>query len=145
MSDPHVDRWRQKGRVSAWKHKQRHVDWNITADADGCEALLDLLGRMKNGSWPSQKVITLCESRRTASGVPEFPATFASELVLKYPKSAGADDYWSLEETESGLKIILGLYRLEQLCAAVADIRDGGGDYSIGNDDGPLWVWWFCN
>jgi hypothetical protein len=145
MSDPNVDRWRQKGCVSVWKHKQRHVDWNITGDDAGCEALLDLLGRMKNASWPSRKVITLYEPRRTASGVPELAATFASELALKYPKSAVTDDYWSLEETESGLQVVMGLSRLMELCAAVADIRNGHGDYSIGNDDGPLWVWWFCN
>ena len=76
MSDPAVDRWKQRGRVCLWKHKHRHVDWNIAADDVGCEALLDLLDRMNKGKWPSQKSITLSTSRRTATGVPERRAAF---------------------------------------------------------------------
>jgi hypothetical protein len=64
MSDPAVDRWKQQGRVSLWKHQQRHADWNLTADDVACDGLLELLDRMKAGKSPSQKVLGHAQLRK---------------------------------------------------------------------------------
>lgn len=145
MSEPSVARWKQRGRVCAWKHKQRHTDWNLAADETACEALLDLFDGMKHGRWRSQASLALITPLRTATGAPQRRAIFASALVVKHSKSADSDDLWSLEETGSTLKITAGAARLQQLRDSVSDVKDGGGDYSIGSKAAPLWIWWFVD
>jgi len=141
MSDPGVDRWKQRGRICVWKHKQRHVDWNIAADDIACEGLLELLDRMEAGKWPSQKSLALVKPERTATNAPDRPALFATELILKNRKGEVADDFWLLESAGTTVKLMVGLSRLQELRQAVADIS--GGDYAIGSEESPLWVWWF--
>jgi hypothetical protein len=99
MSDPAVNRWKQRGRICLWKHQQRHTNWNLAADDVACESLLDLLDRMKAGRWPSQKSVALVKPERTATHAPDRPALFATELILKYRKGEIAADFWMLEST----------------------------------------------
>ena len=144
MSDPHVDRWRPQGRVCMWKHKSRHTDWNLAADEMACDALLDLLQRMRDAEWPSHRLFTLTKPEVTATGAPaDRPAWFAKQWSLKYPKSMVADDHWSLDTTQDHVRLAIGRSRLDDLAEAVVDMKRGGGDYAIGKEDAPLWTWWW--
>lgn len=143
MSDPNVDRWHRQGRVCMWKHWQRHTDWNLAADEIACDALLDLLDRMENAKWPSQKSLHLVQTTMTATGGAERKAKFAKELTVKYRKGIVPDDFWELSDTDGVVTLVMGLTHLRALRDAVADMKKGGGDYSIGDDGAPLWVWWF--
>jgi hypothetical protein len=134
---------KQRGRISLWEHQQRHTDWNLAADDVACDGLLELLDLMKGGKWPSQKALIVVKAERTATEAPDRPALFATELILKFRKGEVADDFWQLESTGTSVKLSVGLSRLEQLGAAVADMKNGGGDYAIGSEESPLWVWWF--
>lgn len=143
MSDPGVNRWKPRGRICVWKHQQRHVDWNIAADDAACDSLLDLLDRMNAAKWPSQRALALVKPERTATNAPVRQAVFASELILKNRKGSGPDDFWLLEAKGTTVTLTVGPSRLQQLRDAVTDMKNGGGDYAIGCEQSPLWVWWF--
>lgn len=144
MSDPKVDRWKQRGRICVWKHKQRHVDWNLSADEVGCEALLALITLMETSRCPSRKTLSLVKPQNTATGVNGWGrASFASQFILKYPKSQVPETHWEIVEDGSIVTLAVGLSQLHRLRVAILDMKNGGGDYSIGSDQAPLWIWWF--
>ncbi len=146
MGDPYVVRWRQRGDVSMWQNKDpRDPHWNLTADDPGCDALLDLLDRMERGQWPSNKQILLRKPVITADHGGDMPFQSATHLTIKYPKERVPDDHWVLREECRQLFLEIGLSSLRELRDAVVDLKNGGGDYMIGHDDSPLWIWWYVD
>jgi hypothetical protein len=143
VSDPNVDRWHQRGQFCVWKHKQRTLDWNFAADDVACGALLELLDLLENSKWGCRKAVNLIKARRTATGAPEHRAVFAKQLIIKYRGCGVPDDFWSLEENGPAVTLVVGRSQLKRLREAVSDMKNGGEDYCIGSDEGPLWVWWF--
>src|SRR5689334_12964068 len=141
MSDPKVDRWKHRGRLSVWKHKFGDTRWNLAADQVACDSMLELFELLKNSRWPSRKSLKLVRPKRTATRVPEYRATFAQRLIVKYPKSEVDDDFWAIEVSESIVTLVVGTSRLQELRDAILDMKNGGGDYTIGSDDFPLWIW----
>jgi hypothetical protein len=143
MSDPTVERWRQAGLISMWKSKNPRWDrWNLTADDAACAGLVELLDRMENAQWPSKKELELIRPGVTADNGGKFRA--ATCLTLKYAKGRVPEDHWVLEEPErASILLEVGLAYLRELREAIADIRQGGGDYCIGADGNELWVWWY--
>ena len=143
MGDPNVERWRQRGRICLWKNKVTDAQWNMTADDPACDGLTDLFDRMERGQYSSQKQLSLVKPTITADhgGRRRFKA--ARQLTIKYPKERVTDGHWLLEQHDRDLLLVVGLSRLHELRDAVADIRAGGGDYAIGDDESPIWVWWW--
>lgn len=144
MSDPNVGRWKQRGRVCVWKHKWRHVDWNIAADLPGCDTLLELVDLLQMARWPSHATVTLVKTQQTATGF-SSPAVFANRFVLKACKDDLAEDHWSLQATADELMLVTGKARLDEFRRAILEMRRGEGDCSIGAKQAPLWIWWFVD
>jgi hypothetical protein len=48
-----------------------------------------------------------------------------------------------MQREGSQLTLEMGQCRLLELREAIQDIRNGGGDYSIGGDGPSLLVWWW--
>ena len=146
MGDLDVARWRQRGAVSMWKNRDpRNPHWNLTADERGCAALLDLLDRMEGGQWSSKKRMSLRKPVITADHGGDRPFRSARHLTIKYPKDRVPDDHWDLREEKRQLLLEVGLLSLRELREAVVDLKSGGGDYAIGGDYSPLWIWWYCD
>ena len=145
MSDPHVDKWKPRGTVSMWLNRllQKFDGWNITADDVACDALLELFDRMENAKWPAKKRMPLVKLRVTADHGGRHRFRSATHLTIKYPKDRVADEQWTLEERDRELFLSVGLSRLRELRDAIVDMKQGGGDYCIGGDEHPLWIWWF--
>jgi hypothetical protein len=142
MSDPLVERWRQRGDIFMWKSKSpRWPEWNITASDLACDTLNDLFDRMENGQYSSKKELLLAKPAIMphCSG----PFRLATHWTIKYPKGTVPDGEWVFQEQGSQLFLVLGLSRLRELREAIADMNKGGGDYSIGGDENRLWIWWY--
>lgn len=129
-----------------WQNRNpRDRHWNLTADGPGCDALLDLLDRMEGGQWPSKKQILLRKPVITADHGGDMRFRSATHLTIKYPKERVPDDHWDLREEDRQLLLEVGLSSLRELREAVTDLNNGGGDYTIGSDESPLWIWWYCD
>lgn len=143
MSEPSVDAWRPRGVVSLWGKKHRRRDWNLTADDAGCDALIELCERMAAGRRPSKQRLPLVRPSITADDGGARPFSAASHWTIQYPKKAVAADHWELTDQNAEVLLVVGAARLEELRQAVVDLRGGGGDYRIGGDESPLWIWWY--
>lgn len=143
MGDPQVERWRQQGRVYMWKNwHQPGEPWNLTADGEGCDALLELLDLMNRGKEPSKKTLVLGKPERPPDFGGERPFFAARQVTIKYPKGAVNDDHWQLREAGPSLVLVIGRSRLEELRTAIAALQGGSrGDDAIGSEDAPLRIW----
>jgi hypothetical protein len=142
MGDPQVERWQQRGTIFMWQDKNpSYPEWNITADDNACDALLDLFDRMENGLYSSKKELRLTVPVKTAHALRPFRT--GTHLTIKYPKGRIEDDHWVLEQNGQRLVLNVGLERLRELRDAIVDMKEGGGDYLIGGDQARMWIWWF--
>ena len=145
MSDPTVDRWKQKGQVALWRLRPRRerFEWHLAADNEACRALAELIELMKAARWPSQKAIVLAHPERTATcGPNDRPPKFAAKLCLKYAKDSGDDELWEFTVDESLVRLVLGRVYIDEFARAVDDMSQGRGDYAIGPKR-DLWIWWW--
>lgn len=145
MSDKAIERWKQRGLASAWWHARRYVHWNLSANVAACEALLELLELFERSPWPARRRLDLVKPQRTATRFPENRATFANELLLKFSKTDMPEEFWGLDVTGGTLRVCFGSLGLRQLRGALLDMKEGDGDYWIGCEEAPLWVWWHCS
>ena len=144
MSDPNVDRWSQLGVVYLWKNKHpRMHEWAIMADDRACDSILDLLARMENAQWPSKRTLFVAKPTRPPDHGGDYKYRGATEWTIVYRKGTVSNDHWLLEERGQGILLSVGLSRLRELRDAMIDMKRGGGDYSIGDDETPLWIWWY--
>ena len=95
---------------------------------------------MQNSKWSSSATIELFVASRTAN-CSDGDLKLAQSLSLSHPKDRVAPDHWQLGGRNLFLEV--GSDRLGELLAAVEDIAEGNGDYSIGLESCPLWVWWW--
>ena len=122
-----------------WRNEECSF-WNLSANADGCRSLIELLTLMANAKWSSSAKIAITAPAQTANG-PATDSTFPESFTLSHPKDRVVPDHWQFSEKNPILE--LGCDRLKEMLAAVQDIADGIGDYSIGLESCPLWVWWW--
>lgn len=141
LSDIIVDRWKQQGVICCWKSDGK---WNLTADDNGCLALIDLINRMNAATWGSKKEIKISSVQVLANDHPGSKPRFASSLIIKCIKGNECADHWRLEERDAHLYLEVGNYWLTELLNVAHDIKNGGGDYHIGKKP-SLWVWWYVN
>ena len=144
MGDPNVERWRQRGTIAMWMNRHRHREWNIVADDDACDGLVQLLDLMEIGEWSSKRELRLTKPVKTPDHGGVFPFRSATQLTIKYPKDRVPDDHWHFTENDRQLLLEIGLTRLQEMRDAIKDMKKGGGDYCIGDQDSnPLWIWWW--
>ncbi len=147
MGDPNVERWHQHGTIVMWMNRRdSRREWNIAADDAACDALLQLFYLMENGEWSGKKELHLTKPMKTPDHGGNFPFRSATQLTIKYPKDRVPEDHWQFTETDRKLLLEIGLARLQELRDAINDMKQGGGDYLIGDrENNPLWIWWWIN
>jgi hypothetical protein len=144
MSDQLVDRWKQAGSLYLWRYAAARRDyegWHLTADADACRSILDLLDRMLAAPYSSRKEISL---GRVAEGVTRVvgcnaPVRPATTLILVAPRGERPEE-WSITAAGNRVTLWSGQEGLRALRAGLEAIERGEGDYSFGAP--PLWFWW---
>lgn len=149
MGNPQVDRWRQRGRILVWTHVMGFdpFEWNFSADNAACDALVELLDLMERSKWSCKKAIKLKSAKRTslATEAPHLRMKQRLCLILKYlPRDQVAEDHWLTKVNPDSFEIHFGASSLVRFRDAIVDIKAGNGDYAIGNDEYPLWMWWYC-
>lgn len=103
--------------------------------------MVELLGLMENARWSSKVIVELTALTATANG-DGANFHFAKTAILAFPKGRVPDMHWKLTNNEQ-LSLEIGLQRLIEFRSAIVDIRDGNGDYSVGDESAGLWVWWW--
>jgi hypothetical protein len=149
---------RQRGAVFLWRYRENrrnYPGWNIAADDQGCEWLLELLERLREAG--SELAISLRVARPTESvlGVPKNmngKARWSSResLSVRLAPRRLPEDTWTLKADSVSVTITAGRKKLDELRRAVADMRAGEGDYAVGParaadaadcDDQCLYIW----
>jgi hypothetical protein len=136
--DEEVRRWRQKGKIHFWfeKDKRQGAGWHLAADEVGCQDLDDIISLCRTAGFPPRFNIT-------PSARPDAPANTNSTLVISY-NTTWPEQHWLLGQSGTLITLEIGTARLDELSAAVGDMRRGEGDYAIGGDDDAqvIWIWW---
>ncbi len=143
MSDAAVDKVKIAGRFIAWtrKHSDR-ASWNLSADDVACDGLIRLLETMSNSRWASCRTLRATKPTLTPDGL-TFPILAASQIELIHKKDSPNAKSWTLSAANSRLAIEFGSDYIPDLIAAVAAMKSGEGDFRLGNDECPLWFWWW--
>jgi len=131
-----VRRWRQLGLIYFWfePDKRQGDGWHLAADPTGCSDLEKLTDLARTSRYPSRfKLIPV--------PIPGFRVP--KEVLINYSKEWIAT-HWSLEARANQLVLEVGSEGLAQLGEAVANLRSGDGDYTIGGEvyAERIWVWW---
>lgn len=142
MSDALVDRWKQRGKIALWRVKERpNKGWNFSGDAEGRSALVELLALMESARFGSRKTLTLVKVETTPDHGGVYTNRFAQVLVISHPKDRVPADHWALTHAEGEVKLELGSEWLAHLREEIAQLTKTHGDFAIGGDDAPLWLW----
>jgi hypothetical protein len=142
MSNPLVNRWRQRGNVYLWRfddHVRNDPGWNFTADEDGCASLLELLTLMADDDRTARVAIQLSKPsddiQRLGLGVGTGKLRAPRHFTLEYPPTKVPPGFWQWTGTFRDPRLKLGRGKLIELISAVADVRQGIGDFEIGAAD----------
>ena len=155
MSDPNVDKWRQKGRFYLWTYKENtknYPGWHMTVDSIGATALLELFELMSSAKYSAIAKLQVSEPDKDILKVPNNKngaAKWSSvpQLKIKYPKDQCSDNHWVLNKNNGEFTLELGKNKLEEIKKGILDISNQEGDYAIGPDNDQfeyecLWFWW---
>ncbi len=135
MSDPKVDRFKQRGSVWLWRdvsHRRNFPGWNVTADVEGCSSLVELLSRMINSNWGSSKTILLAD-------LPEIIANNCERLVapdewtVQCTKHSN-DEHWKWTGSSSAPRLKCDESMLKEIRVAIENVANGRGDFRLGSE-----------
>ena len=153
MSDPNVERWRQKGEVFLWRYRDKPRNfpgWHLTASAEGAASLLELLRLMRDARYASKQIVTISDPTPRILRVPNYIRGVgqwrsAERWQLSYAKGRAEPGEWKLVFTGKELQLSVGETYLLKLIKGVEDVSRGIGDYSISGDDAGfhecIWFW----
>ena len=155
MSDPAVQKWRQRGRIFLWRYHEGRTNypgWHLTADEVGSQSLLDLLELFQAARWSCQMLVRTTVPDASVLRVPNnrggaARVDAATTLSLKFPKGKVDDEHWLLDQESQDVQLVLGAQKLRDLTCGVQAFRRGEDDFAISgsqikNDD-CLWFWWY--
>ena len=156
MSDPTVEKWKQKGQIWIWRYpgRSKHYEGlHFTADSVACKSLKDLFHIMKVAKWPSTKVLRISKKEFIDTTGNNIRLSVIETLKLKYRKGLISGDHWHMEWDSNRKNYILtiGEEKLNEIDKGIVDITKGYGDYAIGPknnkewDQMCLWFWWHVN
>jgi hypothetical protein len=138
------------GRICLWRYtdaKHNHPGFHLSADVAGCNQLLRLLG-------------TLAKARKSELGTVVLDPVGPAELAVPNARHGNArfSSYarWELlvdprfppEQlrfvvTNDRVRTELSPAQVESLIGGVQDIREGRGDYGIGDEDEHMLTFWW--
>jgi len=154
MSDPNVERWRQRGRVCLWHYRDRprsYPGWHLAANPEGNASLRELLELMAAARFPSEAVVAVTPPAEKVLSVPNYrrgePQT-AVRWRIKCVSDEARGDEWRIEYDGAEVRHTLGSAGLRELMEGLADMAAGRGDYALPSagatpDDERLWIWWW--
>jgi len=134
---------RPSDRIFLWRYvdpPRSYAGWHFTGTATGCRVFGDILRALHPERVPSRSV-PLSEPAERELSVPDCSAQVIAFDRLRVTHTTSAAD-WSIEEEGSEIELSLGSDGMTRLLAALDDIRIGRGDYTIGREEQPLWIWW---
>jgi hypothetical protein len=149
MSGPIVSKWKQNGMVYLWRFPklgEKGKGFHTTADELGTASIAELFDLMLNAQYPSKQTIqTSPVSNSVASASFNHPHSSLSSWIVRYPKGSVPDTQWILTRQADVIELVLGKTKQIELRDAFVDIKKGGGDYCLGNNDSEqdIWFWWF--
>lgn len=147
MTDPEKwKEWKQRGSISLWHYEgfpKNYRGYHLTADREGCEFLLGLIGLFWNEGYPARKKIILDAPTPAMLAVPNcgLKCIPAGRLELCFLRDQG-DGHWSVTGSEGEVIIETGANGLKDLERGIMDISHGQGDWAMGSGKESLWFWW---
>jgi hypothetical protein len=136
-----------QGNVYLWRYKgnaRNYPGWHLTANAQGCASLLELLDQMRGAQFSSEPAIPLSAPTQRQIGVPNAPLQPVpmKGFQLYHSPTKLAADHWHLAESNERVRLEVGHENLSVLRKGIADVARHEGDYSIGPTGEELWFWW---
>jgi len=144
----------QRGQIFFWKYlndvagRRAHREWNLTADAEGCQSAIEICDELKSGRTP-YRTLQLAAPTAAVLGVlihPEKPR-WSAPRKLRIESAAGGDGRPTFEVDESAATATLRLDvpALEALQSAFREIREDRGDYWVEIGGRKIWLWWYLS
>lgn len=145
--DNAVNRWRLQGNAYLWRYKgnaRNYPGWHLTADAQACASLLELIDQMRDSQFSSEAPIPLSAPSGREIGVPNAPLEHVAMkgFVLYHSPATLAAGHWHLAENNQRVRLEVGHDNLIAIQKGIGDIARLKGDYSIGATGQELWFWW---
>lgn len=151
MSDPIVNKWKQKGSVCVWQYvdvSPNYYGWHFSANRAGCDSLLDLIQLFKQAKWNAKVEVHISPATKDILKIPgvrggDAPARSPNAIELTFSPAADPPNKWELGFRGMNLSLTLGPAMLQEFEQLVADVSRGRDDYSIGPEDraSRLWCW----
>jgi hypothetical protein len=135
-----------EGQLYLWRYEgnpHNYAGWHLTANQAGCESRVLFLDRLKE-KGQGQETLSLSPLTSEVLSVPgcRRKAKQVLFMTIVFDRIGYTKDHWSLASEGEEVRLELGMGCLEQLRTGIADIKQGIGDYLIGNRGEELWFWW---
>ena len=155
MSDPNVQRWRQRGDIFLWRYRDRprnYPGWHLSATPAGAESLLQLLRMMCDAPYSSERVIRIADPTHAVLAVPNYTHGYdqwqsAHRWRLRYSRRREDVANWKIVFTGRELEFTLGEKYVLALIRGIENLIAGKGDYAISSgradEHDCLWFWWW--
>lgn len=148
MPDENVNKWKQKGHLYLWyyvENTRNYPDWNLTADEDFRDSFVELIQKMSQAQYNSQKSLRITSPTTEVLKVPNNRGGQAKwkspeTLILKHQKAETVDDSFIFDESENKIILTIGWEKLELLKECFLNIRKEI-DYSVEIGNAQIWFW----
>lgn len=129
-----------------WRYKdnqRNYPGYHLSADAEGCRALLDWLRSRK--ARPEFRLKTATPEVLSVPNNQEGLAAYVSCTLLKLQVRQDVDrGHFVFSEVSGRLSLECSQQQVECIIKGVEDIQRGEGDYCIGaGSQQALWFWWY--
>jgi hypothetical protein len=138
-----------RGSLHLWKYLEQQSNYpgfNLTADKDGCDSMIELLTCFKNVDHKPTKTITLNLTTPEIARVGTTKSKFKTFSTLTLNLIDKEENIWIVEEQPYGeIKISFSRFYLSELVNAIERVRVHEGDFSIADKKRKniLYFWWY--
>ena len=131
-----------------WRYRERtrnYPGYHLSADTQGCDQLLKLLGDLAKVREPRLATVTLDAVTADVLAVPNNRdadvSTYGHWDLIADPRFPPERLHFTV--LNDRVRSELSAVQIESLAAGVLDMRERRGDYAIGDEDEHLlWFWW---
>jgi hypothetical protein len=155
MANHLIDRWKQKGAAYLWRYatqRRNFPGWNFTADAVGCQSLIELIDLMLSNEWSATQTIRLHQPTDSIASLPGLDGSWhaANILSLKYPSAKAPAALWECSDGRDPV-LTVGRDKLIDLRSAMMSVSQNIGDFCLHSEEQPaqgtdtkhlaIWFW----
>ena len=145
----------ESGEIFLWRYRRPPQGWppirgvdgyHITANVRGCDYLLAKLRPLETAQKPGTLMLRPMKVSREVLSVPNTGQVAVSlqKFTIEVSPRWGLD-HFRFSESYPNCWLELSRRQVRIFRECVEDIRNGGGDYCIGDDEGDisnvLWFW----